>query len=110
MVAASAQDDTATITVTDTGQGIPAEHLPHIWERFYQVADGSKPKTGAGLGLALVKELTDAMGGTASVQSEPGDGSQFSVRFPLKAADPALTFATKLRQFRAFSATGVCYA
>jgi signal transduction histidine kinase len=71
------------LQVKDTGEGIPAADLPRIWERFYR---GSHPTAtsagdaGAGLGLALVKELTEAMGGTVTVESAAGEGSVFAVR------------------------------
>jgi signal transduction histidine kinase len=71
------------VEVRDTGQGIPAEELPHIWERFYRGErareDGSD---GAGLGLALVKEMVEAMGGSVSVESTAGEGSAFMIRLP----------------------------
>jgi signal transduction histidine kinase len=71
------------IEVRDTGEGIAPDDLPHIWERFYR---GDNTHTheegGAGLGLALVKELTEAMGGTVSVESESGRGSCFVLRLP----------------------------
>ena len=70
--------------VCDTGEGIPAEDLPHIWERFYRGANGrSRDSGGAGLGLALVKELTEAMGGSVSVESAPDQGACFTVRLLL---------------------------
>ncbi|MBN1259492.1 MAG: HAMP domain-containing histidine kinase [Anaerolineae bacterium] len=71
------------IEVCDTGEGIPPEDLPHIWERFYRgEAARAQDHLGAGLGLALVKELTEAMGGTAAVRSTVGEGSCFTVRMP----------------------------
>jgi signal transduction histidine kinase len=70
--------------VRDTGEGIPAEELPHIWERFYR---GENARTddvrGAGLGLALVTELAEAMGGNVEVNSVVGEGSRFVVRLPM---------------------------
>lgn len=84
-VVASAQPDAVCIEVRDTGEGIPPEELPRIWERFYRgeaaraedARQGIEP--GAGLGLALVKELVEAMGGTVSATSEAGEGSCFTV-------------------------------
>jgi len=73
------------VEVIDTGAGIPAEALPHIFDRFYQ-ADPSRPggrKHGAGLGLAIVKEIVGAHGGKICVRSEPGGGSTFTVTLPL---------------------------
>jgi signal transduction histidine kinase len=69
--------------VRDTGEGIAEEDLSHIWDRFYrgERADQGK-RSGAGLGLALVKELTEAMGGTVQVESTPGQGTCFAVRLP----------------------------
>ncbi len=76
------------IRVNDTGEGIAAADLPHIWDRFYRgtrasEADDGLDREGAGLGLALVKELTEAMGGTVAVASKPGEGSSFSLRLPI---------------------------
>jgi signal transduction histidine kinase len=71
------------IEVRDTGAGISPEDLPHVWERFYRGAEARvKDHRGAGLGLALVKELTKAMGGTVEVESEVGQGSCFTLRLP----------------------------
>ena len=71
------------IEVRDTGEGIPAEELPLIWERFFRGSEGQpSKKRGAGLGLALVKELTEAMGGSVDVESTLGEGSVFTIRLP----------------------------
>lgn len=71
------------LQVRDTGEGITAHDLLHIWERFYRAESArSHDTSGAGLGLALVKELTEAMGGSVAVESDPGRGSCFTVRLP----------------------------
>jgi len=72
--------DWARLDVADTGMGIPAEHLPHIFERFYRVDKAhSRRSGGSGLGLAIVKGIAEQHGGKVSVTSEPGKGSTFSV-------------------------------
>jgi signal transduction histidine kinase/ligand-binding sensor domain-containing protein/DNA-binding response OmpR family regulator len=74
-----------TVSVKDTGIGIPKDKLEHIFERFYQ-EESSNTRTyeGTGIGLSLVKELTELMGGEVSVKSNPGKGSAFKVELPLK--------------------------
>lgn len=72
-----------TVTVTDTGAGIPPEHLPHIFEAFFRVPrDASGEKKGTGLGLSISKEIVELHGGTISVESELGRGSTFRVELP----------------------------
>lgn len=83
-VLAAAEEQTLRVEVRDTGEGISVEDLPRIWERFYQGGQaGEGDRAGTGLGLALVKELTEAMGGAVTVQSAPGQGSCFTLRLPL---------------------------
>ncbi len=73
-----------TLSVQDTGIGIPPEELPHIFERFYQhVQTHPKGTTSGGLGLAIVKELVELHSGFINVESEVGMGSTFTVYLPL---------------------------
>ncbi len=73
-----------TFSVSDTGIGIPADKLPHVFDRFYQVDDSNTRKAeGTGIGLTLTKELIQLMGGTIHVKSVLGQGSEFTVRLPV---------------------------
>ncbi|GHB58271.1 ATP-binding protein [Persicitalea jodogahamensis] len=81
-IAYSAQE--LLLTVRDYGIGIPAARLPHIFDRFYQVeAEDGYVQEGTGIGLSLVKELVGVLRGNIEVQSEPGQGSTFTVRLPI---------------------------
>jgi heavy metal sensor kinase len=81
-------ENEAQIHVRDTGMGIPAEHLPHIFERFYRVDEARNRNIGGtGLGLSIVKAIINAHQGRISVLSTPGQGSDFIVYLSL---DPAL--------------------
>jgi len=73
--------ETATLTITDTGIGIPAEDLPHMFERFHRGHNASA-YAGHGLGLAIAKALTIAHGGSLDVESEPGQGTSFRIHLP----------------------------
>jgi two-component system sensor histidine kinase ResE len=73
------------ISITDSGMGVPKEALPHLFDRFYQV-DSSRAggeNHGAGLGLAIVREIVEAHGGRISVRSELGHGTAFVIHLPL---------------------------
>ena len=72
----------ARVEVDDTGPGIAANDLPHVWERFWRGRD-TRAAGGSGIGLAVVAELVKAHGGRAEVASELGHGSRFTVRLPL---------------------------
>lgn len=69
-----------SLTVTDTGIGIAAADLPHLFDRFYQ-ADGSRSRGGLGLGLALVKRIVDLHGWRIAVHSKEGQGTGFTMKF-----------------------------
>jgi two-component system phosphate regulon sensor histidine kinase PhoR len=74
----------ACVAVRDTGQGMPAEAIPRVFERFYRVDKGrSRDQGGTGLGLAIVKHIVRAHRGRIEVESEPGVGSTFRVHLPL---------------------------
>lgn len=78
----------AQLVVSDTGIGISAEHLPHIFDRFYQV-DSSMTRAyeGSGIGLALAYEMTRRLGGTMTVESVPGAGTTFILELPIRMAE-----------------------
>jgi two-component system phosphate regulon sensor histidine kinase PhoR len=73
----------ARISVVDTGPGIERKHLPRLFERFYRVDAGrARDVGGTGLGLSIVKHLAEAMAGSATVESEVGRGTTFTVTLP----------------------------
>jgi signal transduction histidine kinase len=83
-VALHVSETVADLSVTDSGVGIPAEHLPRIFDRFYRVQSArSREDGGTGLGLAIVKQIVAAHGGQVQVWSEPGRGSRFTAQLPL---------------------------
>jgi len=82
----SDEEHAVEVTVTDTGGGIPADELPRIFERFYQVDKARRRGRGAGLGLAITKEIVEAHDGTITVESVVGLGTRFAVQIPLWAA------------------------
>lgn len=84
-ISASRRGDQVTIVVSDTGDGVAAEHLPHLFERFYR-ADNARDREhgGAGIGLAIARALVEAHGGTISAASAgPGTGSTFTIQLPM---------------------------
>jgi len=84
MISAEVVGNTLELAVADTGQGIPSEELPRIFERFYRV-DKSRTRDsgGTGLGLSIVKHAIESQGGTISVTSRLGSGSTFRIRLPV---------------------------
>jgi len=76
--------DGVRITVRDTGEGIPAEDLPHIFDRFWR-GDRSRSRAsgaGSGLGLAIARQLVYVHGGRIGAESEPGQGTTFTIELP----------------------------
>ena len=73
------------VTVRDTGPGIPEDHLPHIFDRFYK-SDASRTdpysKSGSGLGLSIVKAIVERHGGTVAAANVPGGGAEFTINLP----------------------------
>ncbi len=92
-VATRPADGGVELSVSDTGQGIPQEDLPRIFERFYQVDKSRGPRRGTGLGLAITTEIVQAHGGRISATSGGiGQGATFTVWFP------ALDMTTVIRR------------
>jgi len=83
-VSTRADNGAAWLTVGDTGNGIPAEALPHIFERFYRADESrSGARGGTGLGLAICRAIVDAHSGRLEVSTTPGEGSAFTVKLPV---------------------------
>lgn len=78
---ATAANGQITLTVADTGIGIPSEALPHVFEKFFRVP-GQTRGGGTGLGLAIVREIVIAQGGTVTCESRPGEGAAFHLTLP----------------------------
>ena len=87
-VRAGARDGVVSLEVSDTGVGIPEEHLPHLVERFYRV-DGARTSKGAGLGLSIAQQIAEAHGGTLRIRSKIGEGSTFALELPREGPPPA---------------------
>jgi signal transduction histidine kinase len=91
-VSLESADNGARIAVVDTGVGIDAEELPHIFERFYRGSQANEARgSGSGLGLAIVHSIVDMHGGSIEVESHVGRGSRFTVILP---ADPRVADGT----------------
>jgi signal transduction histidine kinase len=85
ILTAAADDGQVTLSVADTGVGIPAEYLPRVFERFFRVPEQGRHE-GTGLGLAIVREIVQAHGGTITCESQLGIGTTFRIRLPAAAA------------------------
>ena len=86
-VAGSDEGGTVAVSVADSGTGIAAEHLPHVFDRFYRAdpaRSSAHSRTGGnvGLGLAIVRGIVEMHGGAASIESEPGRGTRATLTFP----------------------------
>ena len=81
VVVARRQDNEVTISVLDTGRGISAEHLPRVFDRYWQ--SSRTDRQGAGLGLAIAKGIVEAHGGRIWVESSPAEGTTASFTLPL---------------------------
>ena len=86
IIATEIKPDRTELAIKDTGCGIPPQHLPRIFDRFYR-ADSSRSSQGTGLGLALVKSITDLHGGSVEVTSEVNRGTTVTLTFPAKPMD-----------------------
>ena len=86
-IGAKPDTDIVCLTVSDTGEGIPPDHLPHIFDRFYRTDPArTRDKGGAGLGLAITRAIVEAHGGRISADSTgiAGEGTTFIIELPLK--------------------------
>ena len=87
------------ISVSDSGIGISTDQIERLFDRFYQVTESKNHKyAGTGIGLSLVKSLTEIMYGKIDVHSEPGAGSDFTVQIPVNSQFFANHEIVKLRQ------------
>jgi signal transduction histidine kinase len=79
----STADGRADVIITDTGIGIPADQLPHVFERFYRGDPARREADGAGLGLAIARWIAEAHGARIALSSKPGRGTRVTIAFPL---------------------------
>lgn len=86
-LSAREENDAVVFAVQDTGEGIPQEYLPHIFEKFFRVPGYTQPGD-SGLGLAIVKEIIEAHGSRIDVESKPGEGARFSFALPSQGIAP----------------------
>src|SRR5262249_27496877 len=96
-LSAIADGDHVTLSIADTGLGIPREHLPHVFDKFFRIPGRSR-EAGTGLGLAIVREIVSAHGGTITCASAPGEGTVFRLTLPAWRAElpsPAVDASSK---------------
>ena len=84
LLSADLEQDRLAFSVEDTGQGIPAEALPHIFDRFYRVDPARSQGSESGLGLAIARSIVEAHGGSICAESTPGKGTRVKLTFPLQ--------------------------
>jgi signal transduction histidine kinase len=94
VLSAAPDGDSVVLAVADTGEGIPEQYLPEVFDRFFRIPGQSK-RTGTGLGLAIVREIVTAHGGTVTCKSQAGQGATFTIRVPAVAAETATADAWK---------------
>ena len=82
----SVEDGRAAVVVSDTGIGIPADQLPHVFERFYRGDPARREADGTGLGLAIARWIADAHHARIDIRSAPGTGTRVTITLPLSPA------------------------
>lgn len=82
-ISLSSRDSRAVLTIADSGRGIDAHQLPHIFDRFFRAQGHPSDKPGSGLGLAIAKRIVEVHHGSIAVTSEPGKGTTFTIELPL---------------------------
>src|SRR4051794_2063338 len=87
-LSATIDGEQVILSIRDTGIGVAAEHLPHLFERFYRVDPARSDEGSSGLGLAICEALVRGLGGTIDVTSEPGRGSTFSLCLAIAGRTP----------------------
>jgi signal transduction histidine kinase len=90
-LSATTDADGVILSISDTGIGIPPEHLAHVFQKFFRVP-GQSRGSGTGLGLAIVHEIVTAHGGTITCESQPGAGTTFRLRMPVAVGEAAADY------------------
>jgi two-component system phosphate regulon sensor histidine kinase PhoR len=103
----SRDNGTFTLSISDTGEGIPPAEIPRIFERFYRVDKArSRESGGTGLGLAIVKHAIESQGGTVTVSSKLGAGTKFSIHLPIRESSPSNTVMAEQGQPKVKNSSG----